>query len=174
MYIRIGGIKNSGGGLKPQTSGKSTVLDSSQCLTEWLARSNLPRQDSWSASRTGGHVWSCSSIRTASPRPITLPVRSLARADLFKTIRRYLAAPVPLILDAILKAVPGFSGRERRMRDDLTLAVARSRNCLRLAVSRNLPARDRCPVPRRLLPATGQWGVVPAVGKTLSITSTES
>ena len=46
---------------------------------------------------------------------------------LLETIRRHLAAPVPLILDAILRATLEFSGGEGKMRDDLTLMVARDR-----------------------------------------------
>ena len=46
---------------------------------------------------------------------------------LLETIRRHLAAPVPLILDAILRATLEFSGGEGKMRDDLTLVVARDR-----------------------------------------------
>ena len=38
---------------------------------------------------------------------------------LLETIRRHLAAPVPLILDAILRAALEFSGGEGKMRDDL-------------------------------------------------------
>jgi serine phosphatase RsbU (regulator of sigma subunit) len=46
---------------------------------------------------------------------------------LLETIRRDLAAPVPLILDAIFRAALEFSGGEGKMRDDLTLVVARGR-----------------------------------------------
>jgi phosphoserine phosphatase RsbU/P len=46
---------------------------------------------------------------------------------LLETIRGHLAAPVPLILDAILRATLEFSGGEGKMRDDLTLVVARDR-----------------------------------------------
>ncbi len=49
---------------------------------------------------------------------------------LLETIRRHLAAPVPLILDAILRAALEFSGGEGKMRDDLTLVVARGREGL--------------------------------------------
>jgi serine phosphatase RsbU (regulator of sigma subunit) len=46
---------------------------------------------------------------------------------LLETIRRNLGVPVPFILDAILRAALEFSGGERKMRDDLTLVVARGR-----------------------------------------------
>ena len=46
---------------------------------------------------------------------------------LLETIHRHLAAPVPLILDAILRATREFSRGEGKMRDDLTLVVARGR-----------------------------------------------
>jgi phosphoserine phosphatase RsbU/P len=46
---------------------------------------------------------------------------------LLETIRDHLAAPVPVILDAILRAALEFSGAEEKMRDDLTLVVARGR-----------------------------------------------
>jgi len=46
---------------------------------------------------------------------------------LVETIRRHLAAPVLLILDAIFRAALEFSGGEGKMRDDLTLVVARRR-----------------------------------------------
>ena len=46
---------------------------------------------------------------------------------LLETIRRHLAAPVPLILDAILRATLEFSGGEGKMRADLTVVVARDR-----------------------------------------------
>jgi sigma-B regulation protein RsbU (phosphoserine phosphatase) len=50
-----------------------------------------------------------------------------AESRLRETIRRHLAAPVPSILDAILRATLEFSGGEGKMRDDLTLVVARGR-----------------------------------------------
>jgi serine phosphatase RsbU (regulator of sigma subunit) len=46
---------------------------------------------------------------------------------LLETIRAHLAHPVPSILDAILAAALEFSGGEGKMRDDLTLVVARGR-----------------------------------------------
>jgi len=46
---------------------------------------------------------------------------------LLEAIRAHLALPVPLILDAILSAALDFSGGEGKMRDDLTLLVARGR-----------------------------------------------
>jgi serine phosphatase RsbU (regulator of sigma subunit) len=46
---------------------------------------------------------------------------------LLEIIRHHLSAPVHLILDAILRSALEFSGGEGKMRDDLTLVVARGR-----------------------------------------------
>ena len=51
----------------------------------------------------------------------------LGESRLLETIRRHLAAPVPLILDAILRATLEFNGGEGKTTDDLTLVVARGR-----------------------------------------------
>jgi sigma-B regulation protein RsbU (phosphoserine phosphatase) len=46
---------------------------------------------------------------------------------LLEIVRHHLTVPVPLILDAILRGALEFSGGEGKMRDDLTLVVARGR-----------------------------------------------
>ena len=46
---------------------------------------------------------------------------------LLEIVCRHLTVPVPLILDAILRGALEFSGGEGKMRDDLTLVVARGR-----------------------------------------------
>jgi hypothetical protein len=51
----------------------------------------------------------------------------LARAGFSKPSAAISLRPVPLILDAILRATLEFSGGEGKMRDDLTLVVARDR-----------------------------------------------